>query len=228
MSVGVGTSTALTPSVANFGGLKSAVASYVQGQNLPSVLSDSGVAINAAIDKINTRRWHWLNRVVDLNTVASTRTITLPADFKMPYALFVLDTSDNEQGRLAYLIPKMFHDSDFATTDGSPEAYTVRSASDDRALTFSCPPTAAWVATYPQVRLHYYARMLHFSDDGDTLDDLDVVPELRNFIVWHARSEMASIRGSQSQLAYADNRWKSEWVSLVADDNDEQSDWGNE
>ena len=226
MSVTVGATTAQTPSQANFGSLKGSVAAYVQGQNLPSVLSDSGIAVNAAIDHLNTRNWHWLGRQGTITLTADTRTYSVPANFKRPRKFSKLDTNSKTVGRYDYLIPKVFLDCDFDNTaSGSPTVYTVRNASDDRLLTFDVPPSTAFATSWPTGTLSYFARMQHFADDGDTIGDLLAPPDVRNFLLWYARWEMAGIRGTATQVQEADRAWNRAWVALMKDDTNEQTDW---
>ena len=226
MGVAVGAHSVLTPQQANFGTLKKHVAGYVQGASLPSFLADAGAALNAAVDKINTRVWHWMNRQETLTLVADTRTVTVAANFKKPRNLEKLDTNSKTVGLYAFQPPKDFQDSFWEdTASGQPEFYTIRNAADDRLLTFNIPPSTAFVASWPTARFTYFARMGHFSDNGDTLADLEVPPELRNFLVWYARWELATIRGGAHQIAAARDAWVQEWRSLVADDTNEQTDW---
>lgn len=226
MSIGVGSSSALTPRQESFAGLKKQVAAYVQGSQLTSVLADAGYAINAAIDKLNTRGWHWLNRTEDITLEADTRTYTVAADFKKPFALLQIDSDSKEQGRIYYQMPKQFLDTEWSeSSSGQPEFYTVRNVADDRLLTLSYAPDSVFVAKYPTLRLHYYGRLQHLSDDGDTLGDIKAPPEIRNFLVWHARWEIASMRGSRGQQEAAERAWRMEWRNLIADDNDIQTDW---
>ena len=226
MSIAVGTTTAQTPLQANFGGLKKVVAAYVQGANITSILNDAGASLNAAIDKINTKEWNWLNREVTLSLANDTRTITIPANFKKPRKLTKRDTNGKTVGRYIFQIPKEFANSDWNDVNsGSPMHYTVRNPSDDRLLTFSVPPTSSFVTTWPTARMTYKARMQHFSDGNDTLGDLGVPPELRNFLVWYARWEIATIRSTPTQVGNALSAWRSEWGSLIADDTNEQTDF---
>lgn len=226
MSIAVGTTSALTPLNSNFAGLKKRVAAYVQGSQLTSVLADAGLALNGAIDKLNTRNWHWLNRQSDLTLVADTSTYTVPANFKRPRAAELLDSSNNKKGYLSFQIAKEFQDTQWEdATSGSPRFYTVRNAVDDRLLTLNVPPSTSFVASYPTIRLTYFARLGHFSDNGDTLGDLEAPPEIANFLVWYARWDLATQRGAAGQIDRAEKAWRIEWKDLVVDDTDEQTDY---
>ena len=226
MSIGVGTTTAQTPLQANFGGLKGAVAAYVQSRNLPVALTDAAAALNGGIDKLNTRPWNWLNRESTLTLAADTRTITIPADFKKPRGLARRDTNSKTVGFYSFQIPKEFQNANYSdTSSGQPSVYTVRNAADDRLLTFNVPPTSAFATSWPTARMTYYARMLHFADDGDTIGALGAPPEVRNFLLWYGRWEIATIRGAASQVRESERAWKSEWVSLIRDDTNEQTDF---
>ena len=226
MAVAVSTTSAQTPLGANFGGLKSAVAAYVQGQNLPGVLGDAGVAINSAIDRLNTRNWHWLNKQSDISLVADTRTYTVPANFKRPRKLEKLDASSKVVGWYDYQMPKDFLDTNWNDeTSGQPYLYTVRNAVDDRLLTLNVPPTSAFVTAWLTARLTYFARLGHFASDGDTLGSIEAPPESKNFMLWYARWEIASMRGSPTQVRDARTAWRDEWNRLMMDDTNEQTDW---
>ncbi len=226
MSVAVGTTTAQTPLQANFGGLKGVVAAYVQGASIPSILAGAGAAINAGIDKINTRPWNWLNREATLTLVADTRTITIPANFKKPRKLTRRDSNSKTVGFYRFQIPQEFAMTDWDDrSSGQPTHYTVRNPSDDRLMTFNLPPTSAFVTSWPTARMTYYARLLHFSDSGDTLGDLGAPPELRNFLVWYGRWELSAIRSSATQTREAKTMWQQEWLSLIRDDTNEQTDF---
>jgi len=227
MSVAVGTTTAQTPLQANFGGLKSHVAAYVQGQNLASVLADAGAAINAAADKINTRNWNWLNKASAITLAADTKSYTIPANFKSPRSLIRRDTNAKQVGLYIYQIPKEFVNTAWDDTNsGQPTHYTIRNAPDDRLLNFNVPPSSAFATSWPTALLIYYSRMGHFASDGDTLGTLEVPSEIRNFLVWYARWEIASIRGSATQIRTAESAWRTEWNSLMMDDNNQQTDFG--
>jgi hypothetical protein len=226
MSVAVGTTSAQTPLASNFGGLKAHVAAYVQAQNQPGPLADAGAGINAGIDRLNTRNWHWLNRQSDLTLVADTRTVTVPANFKRPRKLEKLDTNSKVVGWYGYIIPKEFIDANFSdVASGQPSVYTVRNATDDRLLTFDVPPSSAFVASWPTARLTYFSRLQHMANDGDTLGGLEAPPELRNFLVWYGRWEMATMRGTAQQTRDAREAWMGEWAALMRDDTNEQTDW---
>jgi len=228
MSVAVGTTAAQTPLQPNFGGLKGQVAGYVQGKSLPAVLTDAGAAINSAINKINTKTWHWLNRQETLTLVTDQRTYTIAANFKKPYSLFRLDSNSKQQGRLVFQIPALFFATEWSDAiSGAPEHYTVRNAPDDRLLTLSVPPSSTFVASFPTLQLSYYARLARFSDDGDTIGDLKAPPEVAEFLDWYAKWKVASTRGSASQIRTANTAWKEIWRDLRTDDFDEQSDYGS-
>lgn len=222
----VGSSTTLTPSTPNFGGLKKRVAAYVQGANLASVLSDAGEALNLAIDEINTDVWHWMNRQTTLALTAGTATVTLPADFKKPRACYKLNSSGSPQGRIYYQMPKQFENSEWEIASGAPDCYTVRNAANDLLMTFNYNPSSAFVASYPNVRMDYYARVQHFADDGDTLSDIGLNPEATNFLLWFAREELSATR-APDKLKAATQRRMEKWNSLRRDNNDEQTDWSH-
>jgi len=226
MSVTVGTTSAQTPQQSNFGGLKAQVAAYVQGQNQPSILADAGMAINSAIDHLNTRNWNWLLKQQTITLVASTATYTVNANFKRPRKLTKLDTNSKVVGWFDYQIPKAFLNANWGdVNDGDPWVYTVRNASDDRLLTFNVPPSSDFVTNAPTARLDYFARAQHFGADGDTMGTLEIPPEVKNYLVWYARWEIASMRGDAGQIRAAENSWQRAWKHIAMDDRDEQTDW---
>lgn len=226
MSVAVGTTTAQSPLAANLAGLKKNVASYVQGASLTSVLGDAGVAINAAIDRLNTRNWNWLLKNQTITFVAATATYQVDARFRRPRKLTKLTTAGKRDGDLSYMLPKDFMDAVFDNSaDGSPKYYTVRNASDDRLLELDLAPSSGFVAINPTATLAYYARLLHFADDGATLGDLEAPSEVSQFLVWYGRWELAAARGTASQAEAAERSWMRLWRDLVADDVNEQTDW---
>ena len=226
MSFAAGTTSGQTPLQPNFGGLKKSVAGYVQGASLTAVLSDAGVAINSAISKINTSTWHWLNKQTTLTPTADSKTMTIPADFKKPRSLMRLDSNSKEQGRITFQIPELFLGSEWDdSTSGDPSHYTVRNPSDDRLLTLNVPVSSGFLTLFPTLRLTYYARLLHFAGDGNTLGDLEAPPEMAEFLEWYAKWKVASTRGSGTQISAANTAWKELWRDLRADDFDEQTDY---
>lgn len=226
MSIAVGKTTAQTPLQGNFGTLKRHVAAFVQGASIESILADAGDAINAAVDAINERNWHFLNRQTNLTLTADTRTIELPSNFKRPRKLEKLDASGNTVDHYDYQTPKSFQDTGWDDTNsGQPTIYTVRNAPDDLLLTFNVAPTSDFVTSWPTARLTYYSRMGHFSDDGDTISDLGAPPEVRNFLLWYARHELATMRGARDQIRSAERNMDRHWFSLMKDDNNQQTDW---
>ena len=148
------------------------------------------------------------------------------ADFKRPRKLAKLDTNSKVAGWYDYQIPKDFLDTNWSdSASGQPWVYTVRNASDDRLLTFNVPPSSAFATSWPTARLDYFARVQHFGDDGDTMGTLEIPPEVKNYLVWYARWEIASMRGDAGQIRIAEVAWRRGLQLLMMDDTNEQTDW---
>lgn len=225
MSVAVGTTTAQSPRNKNFGGLKSYVAAYVQGQNLSGVLSDAGMAVNSAIDYLNTTRWNFLHSSETLTLTASTASYTVAADLKRPLKLYRLNSSSERQGQINFKEHGVFFDELHSQTgDGFPTYYTIPSSAS-RTLILDRAPDAAFVSQYPTLELRYYARILHFGSDGDTIGDLKAPPEVWTFLAWYARWDLACTRGSASQVTVAERHWNRLYDKLRADNFDTLTDW---
>lgn len=224
MGIGVGTSSAQTPLNRNFGGMKKYVAAYVQGAQLTSVLADAGAAINGAVDFVNMNRWKFLHKSDTITLTADTASYTTPADLKRPLKLYRLNGSSERQGQIDFREQDVFFDELHAQTgSGFPTYYTIPSAGV-RTLLLDRAPSSDFVTQYPTLELRYYARLQNFSDDGDTIGDLNAPPELWSFLAWYARWDLASVRAPR-QADAAERHWKTMFTRLRADDLDTLTDW---
>jgi hypothetical protein len=228
MSIAVASSTAQTPAVPNFASLKRFVLDYLQQLDSPRNLDAAGRGINAALDRINMRVWNWSITYETLTLVADDADYAVDAAVKKPRKLLRLNSSSERDGWYHFKPPKTFLDEHpSATTSGTPTVYTVRrDPTAGWVVLFDVPPASGHVTTYPTARFHYYARVQHFTDDGDNLGDLNVPPEVWAYLGWQARHDMASahavsptaIREASSQAAFL-------FRQLERDDRNEYTDW---
>ena len=215
---------AISTSEESFAGLKRFVLDFVQGADDPSLLAVAGREINNAINRINSRKWNWSRKSYDITLAESDSDYSLPANYKRPLRMQLLNSSSQVIGSVNYVLAEEFLDCGWPTAgDGNADAYTVLSVSNDRLVRFNRTLSATFIATYPTARHYYFSRVSHFTSESQSLDSLGCPTEFWDFIGWTARASMATIRGtnatSAQQLA------EMAWVRLISDDNDVHTDW---
>ena len=225
MSIGLGTSSAQTPLQRNFGGLKSYVAAYVQGADLTPVLTAAGVAINAAIDYLNMEKWGFLHKSGTITLNSTDSDYTTPADLKKPLKLFRVNADGNLDGIIRHKEHGVFYD-ELRTqlSNGYPGVYTIPSTAV-RTLVLDRVPSADFVTAYPTLSLRYYARLMHFADDSNTIGNLNAPPEVWLFLGWYGRWDLASTKSQFSQSDRAFKHWSALRKRLKLDDLDTLTDY---
>jgi len=200
LSIAVGATTAQTPATKNYGALKRYVASWVHGANLPRVLTDAGIAINATIDMLNMETWMFLRKTHSITPTADDDTFDIPQDFDKPNALILLDSNGRPRRRIGYLDPKNFEDEfTYSPSSTHPTAYTVHNPSDELVLTMNHKVSQGFIDQYPTWRLRYFARLLHLAGNSETMADIGATAEVWTILGWGGRMELAGIRGGDVQ-----------------------------
>lgn len=224
MSVAVSASVTQAPSSESAGEIQKYIASYAQAASDPEFLAVALDAANNGIDYLNTRPWLWNMKSDDISLVADTTNYTIPTDVKKPRKMQLLDSSDNEVYHLTWMDPKTFWDTyDDRTIGGDPRHYTMVSRPNLGTVSLDKKPTAAYIVTYPKMRLRYMARISHLADSGNVLDG---PPEMAGFVRWYGRWDLAcSLDLSASVIDRAERHWRNWWTQLVADDNDVDTDF---
>jgi len=226
MGIGLPSSHAPTPGTRSLAALSLDVMRYVLSPDDPEAKTIAKDGINDAIREMNMRTWNWALTTQDITLVASDDTYSLANAFKTPRTANLLDSSGNRLAMLEYLDTQTFQKylTTKSTSTGNPYAYTVRNAHEDGILTLSIKPDSGFVTTYPTLRLHYFKRIGTLTNDSD---ELDAPSEVENFVLWHAKSYIASVFDPK-KVGYAERKAAVAWQMLVSDDNETQfADWSD-
>lgn len=223
MPVVVSGSASPTPAAVSYSTLKTKVARYVLESNATTALSVAGDCIRDAVMELNTRRWKWAIVYQDVTLVAGTAAYDLAAPFKAPRKAELINSNSKAVGYLKYMDPFTFlREFPDRTNSGDPYQYTVDNAHEYGQVILSCSPSAAFVASYPTLRLWFYRRVQVQSGDSDVLD---IPAEVESFVEWRAKETIASLY-DQSKVGYANQRANLMWTKLVRDDvTTELGDW---
>jgi len=216
-----------TPAPRALSVLQTEVGNYILAPvdtTLASVITD---ALNDGVRKLNSRsRWPWTMVSENISLVASTVAYELATGSASKIrSVHLLNASDLEVSTLGWLDPKTFSDTyPDRSSAGSPDTYTAFNLIADGKIDFNVPPSAAFIVTYPKVKVRMFRRLILYSAAGDTLTTLGgATSDVENFIVWHAKAYMASI-SDQSKAAFALARAEETWRQLINESNREV-DW---
>ena len=178
--------------------------------------------IRRAIDRINTRNWHWLLAYDDIEFLADQQDYPLRGWFKSPRNFDIWNTDGKSLYRIAYKPWKTFltEHQDMAMA-GSPCVYSIANINAFGTLSFDVRPTEGWVAAYPTGRIWYYRKAQYPTSSGQAID---VPSELVGFVQPFAEGFMAD-RYAVQKAASAYDRAREQWRELVKDDNEVQTDW---
>lgn len=212
-----------TPAPRAFSTLKTDVARYVLLPNDTDALTVAADAINDAIHRLNTEIWQWNMTYQDISLSADTAEYSLSAAFKAPRHAHFLDVSGNYRASLDYWGPKSF-DLEFPsiTASGDPQGYTVYNHLDTGNITLTPAPSSAFVASYPTLRMRYYARTQKLANAADVLA---VPAEVEPFILWQAKAYMAATY-DPSKIGYAQGQAEQLFRALKRDNVKSQTtDW---
>ena len=178
------------PSAQNFGALKDSVLRYLKLKDDTEADTLAGLAIRSALLRLHAYPIKSMLSTADLTVTTGSHEVTLPSDYNMAFSLHRLDSNDRRDGRIIQRREEDFDavNEDSEAVPGVPSTYTVRGGGTT--LEFDRTPTAAEYALHPKVRLRYFKRL-------DTLvtatATFSISPEIEEFIVWHARKELAPI-----------------------------------
>jgi hypothetical protein len=210
-----------TPQTRPFSEMKQVVARYVKGPQDTEVLELAGQALNEGIRKVNTELWQFALSYDDVVLAAGTADYPVPTDWLAPRTASLLDADGNPVSHLDWFDPKMF-DHTFPTTTDGVCAYTVFNKTGTLQVTLNASPDAAFVGTYPNLRLRYFANVQFYADDQDTL----LAPSyVELFLLWFARFEVAAYWDA-SMAPTAERMWRDQWAAMKRLDARAQvSDW---
>jgi len=109
-------------------------------------------------------------------------------------------------------------------TTGSPCAYFVPNFTDTGLFHLDVAPTSAWVASYPTVRLRYYARVPYLANASDTLP---IPSAVEQYLIWEARLACClSTDPDGNRMAMARSKAEKIWQELVKLDRENDfNDW---
>ena len=130
----------------------------------------------------------------DITLVAGTRQYAIATNFNSPRSAELLTTGNYPKATIRYLEERVFLERlPNREASGDPDFYTVFSPWMNGLVTLDKDPTAATIANYQKLRLHFYERLNLFSADADTLFTIGNAPsDVEPFIVWHGRSIVAA------------------------------------
>lgn len=226
MASGIALAATISPPHMTLGDLRRFVLSYIQGGYSSDGSPDNDLqvdadrAINDGIDELNELVWYkYLQDSQDFTTVADDVDYALAATFKDPRALELLDSSSNACGHLGYIPWKNFtYEIRERGDSGSPYIYSIRY--DTRELILSRPPDAAFVSSYPTMRLYHQRRHPLLVNPDDPLTE---PREFATAVGWYARAHIAVPREAQAAPAF--QVWERKLRNLRVSDQNLASDW---
>ncbi len=198
---------------------------YVQSPDDTEANDVALAGLNDAIRLLDSKNWGWALMQTSITLTATNRTFDLPADFRAPRNMELLDASNNPIGMLGYKDPKSFLVSrvDYAqTAPGDPTYYTVTNNHETNDVELDVAPSSAFVAKYAKARLWYYRTTTRLVTGTDTLD---TDSSTESFVMWQAAAYVAS-RFDPEKLGYAQSRADRAWQQMCrAELRDFTSDW---
>jgi len=223
MTTGVAASTVYVPGLSTLGSLKRDVLNYIQGTQDDSDLNNLAQrAINNGIDRINSRVWKQLVTKQTITLVADDDDYAMADDYKRPITMLRLNSSSNREGRIDFKpLQTFFNEHRDGTTSGDPRWYTVQHK--QRLILFDVPVASSFATSYPTLEHWYHRRIPHLTADSSVLD---APPEFERFIISHAASTLAAMRGHQV-LNFARQEEELSWKELRIDDNNTVTDWSD-
>jgi len=212
MAVGVGSSVTVTPPSQTWGGLKGKIANAVGFGGDTKVLGLAGEGVNNATRYLNTRLWSWLLVSEDLTLVADQADYSLSSNFNVPRNSELLDSSSKPKSRIVWQDPKTFGNEWVdRSVSGDPRAYTIFNIHDTGKVSLNVPPSAAYVAKYPTLRLHYYKRLQAYTSDAEAMK---IPAEVELFLEMYAKWEISAIIRPQLTGVY-ERMWRSYETALL-------------
>jgi len=223
MAIAVDSSVTQTPGEQSLSTLASAVANYVGASSSSEVLSMVEQAVGDGVNRLNTRTWLYNMLTFNVSLAVDQFDYNIPANFKKPRRADRLNSSNQVEGRLIWKDPKTFSDDhDNTTYTGTSSYYTVYSHYQYGTMSLDVAPDESMVASYPTIRLLYHARIDKPSGAGDVVG---VPPEFYHFLEWYAKWHLSANRGNRTQMQQAERMWRDAFQSLLADDNDVDTDF---
>ena len=214
-----------TPASRTLSSLQTQVLRYI---GMPDHTEGQAMAmdeLNNAVGDLNRRNWNWALTSQDITSVASTKTYSLSANFGSARMCFLLNSSGKATGKLSWFDPKSLDEAfESEGTTGNPVAYTVQNFTDTGLISLDVAPTDTWVASYPTIRLRYYARIPTMSNASDTLP---VPSAVEQFVIWKARLVCClSTDPDGARMSMARSQASSAWQELVKIDCENNfNDW---
>jgi len=212
MAVGVKGSVIVTPPNQTWAMLNGKIANAVGFGGDSKVLGLAGEGVNNATRYLNTRLWSWLLVSEDLTFIADQADYQLANDFNAPRNNELLDSSSKPKSRLVWQDPKTFGNEWVdRSVSGDPRAYTIFNIHDTGTVTLNVPPSAAYIAKYPTLRLRYYRRMQIYTSKAGIMK---IPVEVEPFLEMYAKWEISAIIRPQLTNVY-ERMWRSYETALL-------------
>ncbi len=181
------------PAAQTWANLKLAILRYNKLKNDTTADSNAELALRSGLSRLAAYPMKSSLATAALTLTADQNTVSVPADFNLPFSLHVIDSNDKRDGRFIYKGEEDFdfHHSNEEGVSGDPTLYTFRGG--DTTLEFDRAPDATYITTRPKVRLRYYRRYDTLNTQTSTLA---VPPEWEEFLIWNGRREIAAVYDS--------------------------------
>ena len=178
------------PAARTLDSLKDSILNYLKLKDDSTADALAGDAIRSGLVQLSAYPIKSMRATASISLTTTSHTFSLPADFNMPYSLFLLDSDSKRDGRIVFRREEEF---DFLIErnegiPGVPEMYTVRQG--ERIIELNRTPTVAVVAAHSTALLRYYKRVDTLNTGTSTFS---VEPEVGEFLIWFGRMQLAPV-----------------------------------
>ena len=220
MTTTLQSSTVRTPPSRSFSELKRAVVDFVQGASDPELLDVAGRSINNAIDEMNVYNWIKLADKQDFTISVNQADYSIQSNVKDPMGLG-LWKDGNPKSKLSFKEYRTLEEEHpYAVDAGWPTVYTIYY--EERVLSLNLLPSQSFVDNYDTMRLRFFRRIPHMVDDSQRFG---APSEFSSYVMWQARSELATVRGETRLFSIAEGKSQTILSRLRNSDHETETDW---
>lgn len=225
MGRGLASSTDSSPGKRSLAELRKYLLAYTQTPPEDAESNDlATIAVNTAIDRLNTENWIKTIKIQDVTLVANQSLYEAQLDVKQPRHAHLLNASSQKKGRLYYVDPKSFDmEAQEVTGSGNPSCYTFRH--NERVWELDTPVSSGFLTQFPTLRFRYFRFFPHLVNPSDAFD---APGSFWSFVGWHGRADFAAVKGRVEKARFAQDRADDYLNALMNDDANFIGDWDDE